>query len=542
MRKAVFVLCIICIGCNRITVLHDDTNSDEFNFSHLSGIYDTCFSLIVNFDTTKYELYYTINGDSPTKESKKFKDQININRETLSKNSLPRIPLSNDSLFEIEYDDIPRLNIIKFKIFDRINKSWVKNELNKVYSIKTLNKVSDDLPFINITVPTDKLTDFHTGIFIKGVNWDSINPDWTGNYHERGKEWEKEAHFFYYNSKERMLNSQTVGIRAHGGKSRKYHQKGLRLYARKKYDQKYFHKSILGKKETDFRRLVLKPFASSWNYTGLEDILANRLIKKLTIDHSKFKISNFYLNGIYWGIYTMSEKIDKKFIINKYKLEADDFVIIENWEGKTQHGDNSEFLELVDFISKNDLSKTKNYQWVEERVDIENLIDYLLFEIFIGNYDWPANNMKCWMNKSGDKKWRWIFFDGDAAFQNADFDAFSHALSTKEIDWPTSPSSTLFFRKLLKNHEFLNAFDQRLYYFLDQLLNVENTIPVLDDLSSKIETSIGFQSNRFGYPESNEAWHEKTNNIRTFLEERKGYLLYYWDQTLKEMDLTPTRK
>ena len=51
-------------------------------------------------------------------------------------------------------------------------------------------------------------------------------------------------------------------------------------------------------------------------------------------------------------------------------------------------------------------------------MDKSSLIDYYAAEIYIGNWDWPANNMKWWKSaESTSQKWQWIAHDFDMALE-----------------------------------------------------------------------------------------------------------------------------
>lgn len=537
MRYLIVSLLILFISCDKTMELNKQEIPKEIEVSHESGVYKGGFNLELIFDSTKYEVYYTTNGSSVDTNSKKYGNEIKIDQSTLSNNNLYTQQLSNDTIKPLKKDEILKLHNLNFRVLDKTTGTWLTPTFQRTFLISSLNKSSQQIPFINITIDNRALVDHSKGIFVPGENWDSLQPDWSGNYHERGKKWERKANIFFYDAQQNIMNTQKVGLRAHGGKTRKYQQKGMRLYAKEKYGSPFFNKKILGTKKTAFKRMVLKPFKSSWSSAGIEDLLAHKMVALLNIEHSKMRPVNLYLNGLYWGIYNMSEKIDKKFFSNKYDVSENKIEIIENWAGHPQHGDASAFLALYDFVKNNDLSIKSNYEALCKQIDIQNFIDYQLFEIFIGNYDWPANNMKCWRNLSGDKKWRWIFFDGDAAFQNESSNSFEHALNTKKQEWPTSPGSTLFLRKLLENDDFYMAFEKKLFQFVNKTFNESKTNEMLNEIKADYNESIEFQINRFGYPTNILEWEERLVEIEEFLKNRKGYLLYFWDEYRKEREV-----
>ena len=88
-----------------------------------------------------------------------------------------------------------------------------------------------------------------------------------------------------------------------------------------------------------------------------------------------------YINGEYWGIHNMREKLDKHFIKTHFSLKENEFDILEVC-GTPNHGNVSQFKSLMDFIRDNDIKDSTVYQYVIENIDIDNYIDQHLAEIY----------------------------------------------------------------------------------------------------------------------------------------------------------------
>ena len=77
-------------------------------------------------------------------------------------------------------------------------------------------------------------------------------------------------------------------------------------------------------------------------------------------------------------------------------------------------GDNSEYIDLINFVEQNNLTIASNYDYLSSKIDIDNFIMYNVAQIYMDNQDWPGNNNKFW--KSPENKWRWILYDTDFGF------------------------------------------------------------------------------------------------------------------------------
>jgi hypothetical protein len=153
-------------------------------------------------------------------------------------------------------------------------------------------------------------------------------------------------------------------------------------------------------------------------------------------------------------------------------------------------------------------------------MDMDNFIDYQIFEIFCANGDWSFTNMKCWRPWHNGGKWRWIFFDGDAALQSTQFESYSNAMSLDDYGWPSDAHSSLVLRKLLDNAEFSDAFFDRLDHLLQDELDAANTLPVLTQNEMLIRDEIPNQISRFGIPRDLDSWRRDVNTCRNFLNNR----------------------
>ena len=169
-----------------------------------------------------------------------------------------------------------------------------------------------------------------------------------------------------------------------------------------------------------------------------------------------------------------------------------------------------------------DLSTPEAYDYVKTKIDIDNFIDYQIFELFAENKDWPANNMRCWQVDDG--KWRWIFFDGDACVCWMTFTAFDNAVYDGEETWPSNWKATLFFRRLLENEDFLRQFKGRFYDLLNTTFSYEVTRPIFEGIKMAIENEVPYQSGRFGFPVNMDKWNEDMGNVNWFLKRRAEFI------------------
>ncbi len=490
--------------------------SESITFSHTGGIYEQSFELSITGSDSS-TIRYTIDGTTPTNAStlynhpffldNSYHSQANINQREIYAPDEHEPPNPNT---------VPKSIVIRAAAFDAQGER-TSEVVTHSYFIKELGIDHSDFLIVSICADHEDLFDYETGIFVPGIHWESDNPLWTGNYYQRGMAWKIPIHIEFFEPSDNSRFSQQAGMRTHGGNARRHPQKGLRLYARSEYGNSYFNHPVFPDRPmTSYKRLVLKAFASSWSHTGIEDYLTYNMIADLNIDGVAIRPVILYINGEYWGVYFVQEKIDERYLEANFGVDKDSVDLMEDWWGGTVAGSFHDFNAMYNFVVNNDLTDPDNYNTLSNWMDIDNFIDYQLFEIFIANQDWPANNMKCWRPRNGTGKWRWIFFDGDGGLRELDHQSYVRALDLEEQGNPTEHVS-LFLRKLMENPDFKTKFFNRLEWLLNTPLAYQNTEEWYQNIVPLVGREIHRQADRFAVPADYDTWSEKLHNLQSFL-------------------------
>ena len=202
----------------------------------------------------------------------------------------------------------------------------------------------------------------------------------------------------------------------------------------------------------------------------LRDGYINSIIRLTGVDYQQYRPTIGYINGEYWGIYNMREKISEHFISSHHNVPTESISLLAyngSFENNLEliHGSKNDFLELLQYISTSDMSESEVYEVISNWIDIEEYIRYQIIQIFIDNRDWPGNNVKMWRDNREDGKWRWIIYDTDYGFafpkwmaEHQKFNTLDFALETNGPGWPNPPWSTFLFRKLMENNSFKHRF------------------------------------------------------------------------------------
>ncbi len=395
-----------------------------------------------------------------------------------------------------------------------------------------------DLPVVTVTTDPYNLWDEDYGIYVMGKNASEEYPYKGANFWQ---DWERPANIAMYEPDGRLAFQLDAGIKIFGNWSRGQDQKSLSIHARKSYGYDAIHYRIFDEKDIDeFKTILLRNSGNDFRGTMLRDAYADRILLDLHLDYQAYRPAVVYLNGEYWGIMNLREKINEEFIHYNHGID-EDLVDILEFNGSVVKGNNENYKALLDYLKSHNLDAEDHYKYVTDQIDVENYIKYQVANIFIDNQDWPGNNIKYWRERSNRGKWRWIVFDLDAAFSawfddHTDFNTLEYALDPDGPGWPNPPWSTFLFRKMMENksfeYDFINCFADN----LNTIFQPDILEKKLDEIKTVIEPEMPRHLERWNTGDMG-AWNYRINKIREFVKNRSKYV---WTHIKKQFHLSGT--
>ena len=365
-----------------------------------------------------------------------------------------------------------------------------------------------DFPVISLTTAPDNLWDWETGIYVFGPNATFEEPYYGANFHE---DWERPVHVeLYWTDGEKRLD-QDAGMKIAGAWSRSNEQKSFALHARNAYGKKYFEAKLFDELNiTRFKSFVLRDSGNDAGSTFFRDAMITHLVAKNNVDIQAYQPAIVFLNGSYWGILNMREKLNEYYIESHYPHVEHDKVDILAGKGDgvtASEGDLTDYTAMMDFITSHDLTDDANYQQVAAQIDIDEYIEYLVSEIYGGNDDWPHNNVKMWKSKKNGGRWRWMLYDTDQSYNIWDrdvdkvtYDKLAKCLSEKGKNGDTW--SNVLLRNLVKNTTFRNELANRFADRMNQEFLPNNIAHLIDSLYGNIKNEMKYHTWLWGGGES----------------------------------------
>lgn len=320
-----------------------------------------------------------------------------------------------------------------------------------------IGEPDSDLMTVSVGVDPWRLFDREYGWFEEGL-------DSTANWET---DREHPVHVDLFEVDGRRVHGGTLGFRLFGGVSRSRPQKSFSLSGRKKYGNKRIDYPLFGDDAPDgFRFLVLRNGGSDWARSYLRDALLTGLLQDPSwdVDRQASRPARVYLNGTYWGLYHLREKINPRFLEDHHGVDKDSIDLMEHrWTVK--HGSDTAYHRLHDFIRTKDLSVPAHYAELATMMDIDNFQRLQIAQTYFDNRD-AGGNIRYWRPQRPDGRWRWILYDVDQGFglhRHEGWKINTVAFNTDPAGpaWPNPPWSTLFHRRLLENPEYRGRFINR---------------------------------------------------------------------------------
>lgn len=373
---------------------------------------------------------------------------------------------------------------------------------------------------LHIIGEPEELFGYEEGIFVNGRLFDEFmkaNPTVNfgagvdANFKLRGDEYERKVHVEYFSKTGKTLFSQDAGVRIHGGMSRMKKQKSFRLYARKEYDeQNEFEYPVIGNLISELdgtiaqkhKRLIVR---NSGNDNGF-GYIRSELIGELAYDAGFPDVMHaepvcVYINGEYGGIYWIENGFDAQYFENKYGEYAGEFVVLEGADKEKSQDEDAtvqsyveEYNQLYNHFSELDLTIEENYAALNEVLDIANYIEYFAIENYIGNLDWPSNNLKVYRYIGADNNYSETgVFDGRYRHLLYDTDYGFGLLVTYDTQGITADNSTLYrvldgssplFFALMQREDCRNYFINYSCDLMNGAMSLSHVSEVLEEMHS----------------------------------------------------------
>ena len=482
--------------------------------SHAAGVYQD--SLVLSIGANMYgDIHFTTDGSEPTINDPIFPTSLIVKDKSLEQNGISMIPSS--VVFTPPNDTITKINTLRYALFEN------GVQISTIKSSSYIIDLDYSLPIVSIMTDSDNFFSPDSGFYVPGSNPGS--PPWYSgaNYYQQNEE--VAAHIEYIDKNNGLVLSQDVGIKLHGGITRNYSQKSLKINASSDFgpgelEYDFFHGSTID----EFDRMILRNGGQDVVRAIIRDAFINRVAEDLDLETMHAQPTIVFLNGEYWGIHILREKIDEHHIENLYGINKDSVDFLHG-NSNIIEGTDTAYQNLMNYISSHDLSDTNNYNYVTNLIDVSNFIDYYLVEIFYNNREWPHNNIKYYKPQTPNGKWRWVLFDLDissSAWSACQAQQNAYTWLSDTIGYPVW--SRIMFLKLAENESFKDDFSNRFADLKNTIFKASHQLPILNGLRDELSPEIEEHLKRWDHIPSEQDWLNRVGVVEVFVNQREDYV------------------
>ncbi len=455
------------------------------------------------------KIYYTTDGSDPTTGSKLYTGEISVIPETGDRpeGTFPAGTVIRAIAAKDGY--IPSATMTASYFID----------------------VPHTLPIVSLVTDPKNFFDENTGIYVHGPQPLGQNPyreaNWWNNV-------EKPAHFEYIDEDGKLGVGLDAAVRIQGQFSRANPNKGLSILARPQYGYSTINYPFFSSRPyTEYKDIVLRPGGQDTHITGIRDVLVSSIVEgQVNCDIQAYKQCVLYINGQYWGINNIREKINEHFVAQHNGIDpaSVDLLRMNGGDKEIIAGTNADWKTLKSYVENHDLTVKENYDFVTSQIDVKSYMDFIISEMYVANTD--QANVKFYREHKAGAKWKWILYDFCWTFADPKHDSVGKYLDPAGTGVGHGLNNTMI-RKLLQNPDFKQKFLNRFAELLKTTFSKERVTAKLNEVVNAINEEKKKDKQRWpktwgdngaGTYESWKNLHLK--NLKAYIDQRGPYLIY----------------
>ncbi len=188
-----------------------------------------------------------------------------------------------------------------------------------------------------------------------------------------------------------------------------------------------------------------------------------------------------YLNGEYWGIYSIREHHSEEHYASHMEVPLDSVTMVKSYATA-----GTAMYPVYNYCKNTDFSKQENYEKLKTILDVNSFADWIIIQAYCGNFD-IHGNMRYYYS-SADGLWRCGLVDVDLGmFRDLCFEDMKYILHHKT-----------FVRALYSNEEFQDLLAKRLAELLAGPLSDEYIHNKIEEMADMVRPELAMEKERWG--------------------------------------------
>ena len=471
------------------------------------GFFEEPFEVVLSTEAVEAEIYFTIDGTEPTKTSGQlYVDPIPVSKTTILRagafrgDEVPLKIMTRSYLFLDDVLDQPAAPAGFPSVWQpSVSADYAMDDSAKIGTRAEIKTALRDLPTLSLVMEVGDWFNNNTDPAIGGIYANSTIA--------RGSIWERKvsAEFFDFpHGKEIQVDA---GMRIFGNASRSTSRKkhNMRLVFRSSYGPSKLVFPLFGDDGDDDEVnscLLRGQNGDSWFHPSatqraealyIRDQLSRELQSRMHQPASKQDHIHVYLNGLYWGVFNTIERIEGDSMANAYGGDKDDWDVVKASPPSSVEAEDGtpDAWQQVVALAADGLVDEVNFAAIQELLDLENYIDWLILNFYTGNSDWDHNNWQAARRRDEDDRFRFFVWDSERSILSAGTDS----TTKNNVNRPTG-----FHQRLRQNPEYRMMFADRVHrhFFNSGVLRPGAVENVFNEFVQELRVPLVAESARWG--------------------------------------------
>ncbi len=399
----------------------------DVEFSHSRGFYGEPLAVTLATETPGARIYYSLDGSEPhasetrTGRGHRYREPIRITSTTC---------LRAKALKEDWRDSAVRTHTYIF-LADVLHQSsfqagypaqWGATEADYGMDREVVLHPQYRQAFpaallthrvVSVVCDPDALFDSKTGIY--------------ANSQSAGINWERPVSVEIIEPAGDRTLQINAGLRMQGGASRSSSRPkhNMRLLFKGQYGSTHLEYPLIPGSDVDrFDTIILRGGnGDSWIHPNATQRDRAQYIRDQWARHTQVDMGrlsagqcyvHLYLNGLYWGLYHIIERPNAAFFAEHLGGDKEDYDVVQHKNG-TVDGNRDAWNEMID-VAQGGLGTPATFGALQEHLHLDNFMDYMLLNFYVGNTDWDHNNWYGGRRREMGAGWRFFMWDSERIF------------------------------------------------------------------------------------------------------------------------------
>jgi hypothetical protein len=485
-------------------------------FSMKRGLFSAPFQLSLTCPTIGATIKYTTDGSSPDLQNGiEYRTPLTINSTVVVRavailNNNPSASATSTYIFPLQVLQQPETPPMYPGTWDTgiIADYGMDPEIcNDSKSSSNILNSFNQLPVISLV---SKPSSFFS----------EVDNDTTGGiYVFTSKDWERAASVEVFGSNYADNLQVNCGVQLQGGNSRGPNNSpkhSFRLVFKPEFGPSKMEYPLFpanANATTTFNTIHIKAgYNNTWYHSNsiqrnsaqyIRDVWAKNTLRKMGHLSVNTRYAHLFINGLYWGLFNFSERIDSEFMETYFGGNELNYDVMKDYT-EVVDGDSIAWHEMKVAIQAGVETNTNYFKLLGKNpdgtdnasypvyIDPVNLIDYIILNFYGANQDWDQHNWAAARDRvSGRKGFIFFAWDTERILEN---------VNTNILKKNSTGYVTEFFQKLMKNAEFKLLFSDRLNKHLNNIgcLTPDSVIADWEKFAKEVQPAVFAESARWG--------------------------------------------